>query len=397
MCISSPAPSSPAEKSSVSDDEIIEYALKQIASTPHCIDTAAKFFINEIPAERACELTSVASATGEIAVSIAVSKTVPSTDTTISENNTNISSMYYERSKQGNKSSTTEALRKFYEKNAYALLKTEETFNNLIDLAFFWRDVETQNKERFSERILKKLFVLNYAPNGMWTYIVSVYYMSKRSEEGLLDEDEFYTFLNKITAFIWAYAITNPGVNSLRTPVYAEMVNIVNGNAVTFKDNLFSAEKTKAMFQNYVFSNNRAITKSMLTWWAYTDEKQELLSLESNYEIEHIYAKNRQDIEHSLTNAKNLEALGNKVLLEKRINIRASDYKFIDKKKYYIGHQAKNGYKEGTKITELLNMANSVDDYIESDIENRTINIINGFISYLGDCDLLETALAIIS
>ena len=303
--------------------------------------------------------------------------------------------MYYERSLQGNKSSTTEALRKFYEKDSYALLKKQETFDNLIDLAMFWRDVENQNKERFSEEVLKKLFVLNYAPNGMWTYVVSVYYMAKRSNDGMLDEKDFCTFLNKITAFIWAYSITNPGVNSLRTPIYAEMVNIVNGNDVTFMDNLFPADKTKSMFENYVFSNNRAITKSMLTWWAYTDEQQELLSLESNFEIEHIYAKNRQDIEHSLTNAKNIESLGNKVLLEKRINIRASDYKFVDKKKYYLGHQVKNGYKEGTKINELVDMANSMNDFVESDITKRTHNIIDSFIAYLGECNLLEASLAV--
>lgn len=303
--------------------------------------------------------------------------------------------MYYERSLQGNKSSTTEALRKFYEKDSYALLKKQETFDNLIDLAMFWRDVENQNKERFSEEVLKKLFVLNYAPNGMWTYVVSVYYMAKRSNDGMLDEKDLCTFLNKITAFIWAYSITNPGVNSLRTPIYAEMVNIVNGNDVTFMDNLFPADKTKSMFENYVFSNNRAITKSMLTWWAYTDEQQELLSLESNFEIEHIYAKNRQDIEHSLTNAKNIESLGNKVLLEKRINIRASDYKFVDKKKYYLGHQVKNGYKEGTKINELVDMANSMNDFVESDITKRTHNIIDSFIAYLGECNLLEASLAV--
>ena len=44
-------------------------------------------------------------------------------------------------------------------------------FENLIDLADFWNDVQNQNVERFSDRILRRLFVLNYAPNGMWTYL----------------------------------------------------------------------------------------------------------------------------------------------------------------------------------------------------------------------------------
>ena len=60
--------------------------------------------------------------------------------------------MYYERAKQGNKSSTTEALRKFYEKNNYSLMKSEETFENLRELADFWNDVVDQNRDRFSEK-----------------------------------------------------------------------------------------------------------------------------------------------------------------------------------------------------------------------------------------------------
>ena len=85
--------------------------------------------------------------------------------------------MYYIRAKQGIKSSTTEALRKFYEKDNYTLLKREDTFNDLITLAHFWEDVINQDKDRFSQRILRRLFVLNYAPNGMWTYVVSVFFM----------------------------------------------------------------------------------------------------------------------------------------------------------------------------------------------------------------------------
>ena len=55
--------------------------------------------------------------------------------------------MYYERAKSGNKSSTTEALRKFYLRDNYAILKSESTFNNLILLAKFWSDILNQNQE----------------------------------------------------------------------------------------------------------------------------------------------------------------------------------------------------------------------------------------------------------
>ena len=58
----------------------------------------------------------------------------------------------------GNTSSTTESLRRFYEKNKYELLRKDETLENLIDLAYFWNDVVNQDNERFSEDVLKKLF-----------------------------------------------------------------------------------------------------------------------------------------------------------------------------------------------------------------------------------------------
>lgn len=292
--------------------------------------------------------------------------------------------MYYERSKQGIKSSTTEALRKFYEKNSYSLLKNEKTFENLRDLADFWNDVSNQSKDRFSDKILRKLFVLNYAPNGMWYYFVSVYYMHNRDNEGNLDDDAFYIFLEKITAFIWTYAVTNPGVNMLRTPVYAEMVNIVNNKPVLFEDFKFDTSSVKTAFLNFSFNNGRPITKSMLAWWAFIDDSQELLSLETVFEIEHIYAKSRQDKENSLKNAKDLEALGNKAFLEKRINIRASDYQFKDKKKYYNGYfNSRNQEKKGTKINELLRLAKNNDDFVESDIIKRTNDMIDRFIQYI--------------
>ena len=294
--------------------------------------------------------------------------------------------MYYERAKLGIKSSTTEALRKFYEKNSYALLKSEETFENLIDLAEFWNDVSNQSKDRFSEKILRNLFVLNYAPNSMWCYFVSVYYLHNRNEKGELNDADFYQFLDKCIAFIWTYAVISPGVNMLRTPLFAEMVNIVNDVAVTFSNYQFDIALVKNTFENFAFNNNRPITKAILTWWALQDDAQELPSLETIFEIEHIYPRGREDKEPSLTDSRNLEAIGNKALLEKRINIRASDYRFEDKKKYYTGYVNKrNQQKSGTNIVELTTLAKTNSDFTETDITSRTTKIIQAFIQYIVD------------
>jgi len=295
--------------------------------------------------------------------------------------------MYFERAKQGIKSSTTEALRKFYERDHYALLKRDDVFSNLIQLADFWNDVVNLNTDRFNnDKVLRKLFVLNYAPNGMWTYFVSVYYMQNKDN---WNNEKFERFLEKIIAFIWAYALTNSGVNALRTPIYAEMINLVENKEVTFSDFKFDTNTLATILKTYEFSNRRPITKSMLTWWAYTNDGQELLDLDTPLEIEHIFARNRQDNEKTLQDEKNLECLGNKALLEKRINIRASDYRFSDKKKYYQGYTKGSTIKERTHINELLELSQK-DDFNEQDIITRNQTIESKFIEYLRKENLLN-------
>lgn len=292
--------------------------------------------------------------------------------------------MYYERAKQNNKKTTTEALRKFYERDKYSILKKDETFDNLEKLAEFWKSIALQDDVIFSERILKRLSVLNNAPNGMWTYLLSVYFMQNSDDDGCLDENRLYVFLNRMIAFIWTYAVMRPGVNALRTPAYPAMIDIVNGKEVDFVEYRFDIGQVRNMLNNYEFTNQRPITRSMLAWWVYNDEKQQLISNDTTLEIEHIFSRQRQINEKTLTNKNNLESLGNKALLEKGINIRASDYRFEDKKKYYLGFTNDKGkVKEGTKNNELINMAKSKDDFRESDIINRKNNIIDEFIIFI--------------
>ena len=299
--------------------------------------------------------------------------------------------MYYERAKQNNKQTTTEALRKFYEKDKYAILKRDDTFVNLERLAAFWKSIASQDDAVFSEKILKRLSVLNNAPNGMWTYLLSVYFMKYSDEEGKLDEEKLYVFLNRIIAFIWTYAVMRPGVNALRTPSYPAMIDIVNGKEVDFTDFKFDTAQVRNMLTNYEFTNQRPITRSMLAWWAYNDDGQQLISNDTTLEIEHIYPKQRQINEKALSDKNSLESLGNKALLEKGINIRASDYRFEDKKKYYLGFTNDKGKtKAGTINHELTDMAKKRSDFQEADIKDRKKAIIDDFIQYVVDNGLSQ-------
>lgn len=295
--------------------------------------------------------------------------------------------MYYRRAKKGIKDTTTASLRDFFSADAYAILKEEGTLADLETLLAFWQAVDAQ--QGFSDRVLRRLFVLNYAPNGMWTYLVSVWFLANCDVDGSLDEDAFYDFLNLITGFIFAYAIERPGVNALRAPVYPEMISIVRHEPVTFPNHRFDARAISERFHAYEFTNGRPVTKSILAWWAFNDPAQPLMDIDTSIEIEHIYARKRAEVT-PLSDRRNLESLGNKALLEKRVNIRAADYKFADKKRFYTGFTDGNGKERaGTEIVELRRLAAERGDFTETDIEERTDEIIATFVGFLDSCGLI--------
>ena len=80
----------------------------------------------------------------------------------------------------------------------------------------------------------------------------------------------------------------------------------------------------------------------------------------------------------------NPESLGNKAVLEKKINIRASDYKLCDKKNYYEGSVIRRGQLvEKTKTQELINIASTKDELLEDDITERKSTTITSLIEYV--------------
>ena len=290
--------------------------------------------------------------------------------------------MYYLLAKSGTKSDTFHGLRPFYEKNNYEVLHSEETFEDLIILKNFWQDIFERNEEKFSAEVLKKIYVLSYCPYSLWSYIVSLYFMGNRNN---LDEKNFIKFLDKITLMFLMYSISQPGVQGVRRPFFLEFQNILYGREITFKDSRKDKKFFIEQFTNTKFSNTKPATKAMLVWWAFEDSEQKLPPLGMKLEIEHIYAKKRNEFD-PLEESENLELLGNKSLLEKRINIRAADYRFADKKIFYLGDQN----RQGTEILELRRLAETKNNFTEYDILERNEKIFNHFVERLGNNKLFK-------
>ena len=296
--------------------------------------------------------------------------------------------MYYLLAKEKTKSDTFKGLRIYYEQKDYEILKNAQVFYDLEILANFWNDIALRDTERFSPQILKRLYVLSYAPYSIWENIVSLYFMGNKDSQGNLDDEKFYKFLNKITAFFLMQAIVQPGVQSVRRPFFLEFQNILHGKELGFEQFKQNENLVRDIFSKTKFSQSKAITRAMLAWWTFQNENQELPPIDAKLEIEHIFAKKRAESE-PLKNPDNLELLGNKSLLEKRINIYAANLPFANKKKYYLGQTGKKN-ETPTFNFELFNLTINKYDFIEKDIISRNEKIFEGFINYLEENNLLK-------
>jgi hypothetical protein len=166
------------------------------------------------------------------------------------------------------------------------------------------------------------------------------------------------------------------------------MINIINGVEVNFANRKFNASQARSFMENYKFTNNRPITRSLITWYAFTFDSQQLLDISETFQIEHVYSKKRQEMEGGLSDESSLESLGNKVLLEDSINIRASDYAFEGKQKIYSGEVRRGKNRDRSKIAEIEEFIKR-DGFVEQDIINRNKDIINKFFTLLEKEDLV--------
>lgn len=294
--------------------------------------------------------------------------------------------MYYAKTKKAVRddkriSDTFSDMRDFYAQDNYKILLDAKSFDNLEALAKFWDDV-SERKERFSLQVLKRLYVLSYSPYSVWSHIVSLYFMINQD----LDEEKFCAFLDKVTAMILMNAVMDYGKNNIRRPFVMEFKDIFHGEPLEFDKQFKREEKIlRRRLEETRFSNNKSVTRTMLAWWAFQNPAQDLPPSDTKLHIEHIFAKNRQSFQ-PLENPDALEFLGNKALLEEKINKKISDNPFKDKKIYYLGDGKS---KPATFNLELRKLAETKDDFTEADIIERNEKIFNAFIEYLRGNNLL--------
>ena len=291
---------------------------------------------------------------------------------------------YWLRASTCGLTATTIKLRTVYEENNYAILRQDATMRNLMRIATFWQDI-VQDSSRLPQQTRKWLYVLNTNSNRAWTYTLTAYYLNQypngldtSTNLHIANHEQFDMFVRKLMLCTIAQSINNGKLSALRYVMIRITQSIVDGHD-PFEHIDYNETELNDRFDAFAFTNAKRPTRSILSWWAFRNSKQPSPSYCQEYDIEHIYPRRRAQND-PLFDISMLESLGNKSLLEKSVNIRASDYRFEDKRKHYLNE---------TKFLEL-NALGHQSSFDTDDIVKRYDLIKRTFISELMQTNLIR-------
>ena len=282
--------------------------------------------------------------------------------------------MFYLRAKENDYNTTTPGGRKYY------LDKKKDRLNvgvidELATSLHLWEVINGRQPidgETWSNniKIRQMLDCLAAYTNEFWKYPVSIFYMMHKDKEGF--EDLFLKFLRKLYVMLLTRFLESPTISAVKSDILKLNAQIINTYQPTFYagfeekkiEDEYEMQAEKIRTDNLLTKPNKKVERMILKLLAYEDENQTTL-LPSYWEIEHIFPQT-WDTKYYTFNEEEandkLEHIGNKLPLEKKLNISASN-NYFDKKK--------EKYKEsGIAISKRLGQS-SLNEWI---LENITKN-----------------------
>lgn len=286
--------------------------------------------------------------------------------------------MFYLRAKEKDSKTTTPGVRGYYlEKKKDRL--SAGVIDDLISSLRLWKVVngrQTIEDEPWSNNfeIRKILDCLSSYNNEFWKYPVSIYYMEHKKKMNF--EDSFLKFLRKFYVMILTRYLENPTISAVKGDILKLNVDIINNCHPTFfsgfeskntgnTDDINSEQKH---IDNLLSMPHRNTVRMLLKLLVY-DNKNQTELLPAYWEIEHIFPQT-WDSKYFKIDKKEadqvLEHLGNKLPLEKKLNISASNGYFDKKKERYRD--------SNFAICKELGQS-SIDEWNLNNITNRDIEI----------------------
>lgn len=257
--------------------------------------------------------------------------------------------MFYQRAKEQDDKTTTPGLRKYYlDKKDKRLSNDTDIIDKLIDNLHLWEVINGRNEvgsESWSKNIeiRKILDCLSSYTNEFWKYPVSIYYMEHKCKDNF--EELFLKFLRKFYVLLLTRYLEAPTISAVKGDILKLNCQIINNEHPEFKAG-FSERKIETeedaiaetlRTDKLLIIPHRNTVRMLLKLLAYENKEQAEL-LPAYWEIEHIfpqtwdtkyYTYEKDDV------CEKLEHIGNKIPLEKKLNISASNQYFSKKKDRY--------------------------------------------------------------
>lgn len=273
--------------------------------------------------------------------------------------------MFYLRALENDRNTTTPGIRKYYSKNNFQKLYSEDLMGNLNIILNLWIVINNRSSldgELWSENkdIKQVLDCLTSYPNEFWKYPVVIYYLKYHKSEDF--ENDFLTFLRRLLATLSARYIVTPTINAVKRGILNLNSEIIKSSNPKFDFSPINEKELKEQIKHAHRNTVRMILK-MISY----QHQEELLP--EKWEIEHIFPQKWQPTYFPKESEKEVrelvEHIGNKIPFEKKLNIVASNGYFTKKKESY----------NKSKVGILLNLAQNNDDWGLDEIRERDIRI----------------------
>lgn len=278
--------------------------------------------------------------------------------------------MFYMRAREKDDKSTTPGVRKFYlDKNKNRL--TPEAIDDLAVNLQLWKVIngrEAVDGEDWSQNmdIRKILDCLSSYTNEFWKYPVSIFFMEHKDKANF--EEIFLKFLRKLYVMLLTRYLEVPTINAVKVDILKLNVQIINNSHPEFYagfeekklEDEYAVNAEKARTDKLIIAPHKNMVRMLLKVLAYQEDTQTDL-LPGYWEIEHIFPQTWDSKYYTLNEEEaneKLEHLGNKLPLEKKLNISASNNYFAKKKDRYKDSKIAIIKKLGDSTLDEWNLAN---------------------------------------
>lgn len=309
--------------------------------------------------------------------------------------------MFYLRAKDNDIKTTTPGVRKYYlEKGKNRL--TADVIDSLAESLHLWEVVNGRNPidaESWSQNMdIRKILdcLLSYS-NEFWKYPVSIFYMQYKHREDF--ETLFLKFLRKFFVMLLTRFLEAPTISAVKGDILKLNAQIINTYQPEFTagfeekktEDKYELQAEKVRTDNLLIKPNRKVERMILKLLAYQEETQTDL-LPSYWEIEHIFPQTWDSKYYNLNEDEandKLEHIGNKLPLEKKLNISASNNYFNKKKEKYKESKIAISEKLGKSSLSEWNLTN-----IEQNDEEISKLLKTLFKQWIDEYESQETALS---